>query len=72
MALKFETAEDATTTIQMIGGEVVRNPVELDQDMNAVLRVADPEHQKLKVVVSKDGYDDLVTEFSLTGLNFID
>ena len=72
MALKFTAPEDSITTIQMIGGEVVRDPVQLDQDMNAVLRVADPEHQKLKVVVKKDGFEDLVTEYSLTGLTFID
>lgn len=72
MALKFTAPEDSIVTIQMIGGEVVRDPVALDQDMNAVLRVADQMHQKLKVVVKKDGYDDLIKEYSLTGLTFID
>ena len=36
--------------------------------MNAVIRVADPVHQKLKVVVSKTDMDDLVKIYDLSGL----
>lgn len=72
MALKFTAPEDSITTIQMIGGEIVRDPVTLDEDMNAVIRVADPANQKLKVVVKKDGFDDLVVEYDLSGISFID
>ena len=68
MALKFEAPEGSTTTIQMIGGEVVRDPVELDSDMNAVIRVADPSRQKFKVVTSMDGAEDIVKVYHLAGL----
>ena len=68
MALKFEIPEGATATIQMIGGQVVREPSTLDQDLNAVVRVADPVHQKLKVVVSMTDMDDLVKIYDLSGL----
>lgn len=68
MALKFTATEGATVTIQMIGGEIVRDPVELDSDMNAVIRVADPTNQKLRVVASKDGYTSVTKEYDLSGL----
>lgn len=68
LALKFEATEDATVTVQLIGAAVTKNPVELDSDMNMVLRITDPANQKIKVVVSKDGYEDLVKTYRLTGL----
>lgn len=68
MALKFEAPEGSTTTIQMIGGAVVRDPVELDSDMNAVIRVTDASKQKLRVVTTMTGADDVVKEYHLTGL----
>ena len=68
LALKFEATEDATVTVQLIGALVTPNPIELDSDMNMVLRITDPANQKIKVVVSKDGYEDLVKTYRLTGL----
>ena len=68
LAVKFEATEDATVTIQLIGGAVVRDPVTLDSDMNAVLRISDPTNQKLKVVVTKNGYEDLTKIYKLGGL----
>lgn len=68
LALKFEAPEDATVTIQLIGGEVVRDPVALDQDMNCVLRISDPSKQKLKTVTSMTGAEDVVRIFRLSGL----
>ena len=68
LALKFETEENATTTIQLIGGEVVRDPVELDSDMNVVLRISDPMRQRLKVVTTMDDYQTTEKIYRLTGL----
>lgn len=71
MCVKFATVPaDATVTIQMIGGAVVRNPVELDSDRNAILRVSDKDNQQLKVVASKTGYNTLTSVYSLTDLTF--
>ena len=71
MALKFEAPEGSTTTIQVIGGEIVRNPVELDSDMNAVVRISDPSKQKFKVVTSMDGAEDIVKIYHLAGLKLL-
>lgn len=68
LALKFEATEGATVTIQLIGGEVVRDPVELDIDMNAVLRITDPSKQKLKVVATKADYTSVTKIYTLSGL----
>lgn len=68
MALKFEAPEGSTTTIQMIGLEPVNNPTTLDSDMNAVIRVRDASKQKLRVVTSMDGAEDVVRVFHLAGL----
>lgn len=68
VAVKFEIPESATATIQLIGGAVVRDPVELDSDMNAVLRITDPVNQKLKVVVSADGAEDYTKIYHFNGL----
>lgn len=66
--MKFEATEGATTTIQLIGGDVVRNPVELDSDMNAVLKITDPSKQRLKIVSTLDGHSDFVKIYRLPGL----
>jgi len=71
MALKFEAPEGSTTTIQMLGGDVVRPPVELDSDMNAVVRVTDPVKQTFKVVTTMDGADDIVKVYYLAGLKLL-
>lgn len=54
LALKFEEPEGATgTTIELIGG--IAGPVALDEDMNAVIRITNPEHQQFKVSTTVDG-----------------
>ena len=71
--VKFATVPaDANVTIQMIGGQVVRDPVALDSDRNAILRVADKDNQQLKVVATKAGYNDLTYVYSLSSLTFSD
>lgn len=46
----------------------VTNPVTLDEDGIAVLRIADKNSQTITVVVSVDGYDDVTKEFTLSDL----
>lgn len=54
--------EDATITV------TVTNPVELDEDGNMVLRIADKSSQTITIVASKEGFDSVTKEFTLTGL----
>lgn len=46
----------------------VTNPVTLDEDGIAVLRIADKSSQTVTVVASKDGCNDVIKEFDLRGL----
>ncbi len=55
-------ASDATVTVQ------VTNPVTLDSDGIAVLRIADKNSQTITVVASKSGYESVTKVFSLSGL----
>ena len=54
--------DDATITVK------VTNPVTLDDDGIAVLKIADKNSQTITVVASKDGYDSVTKVYSLTGL----
>ena len=54
--------DDATVTVK------VTNPVVLDDDGIAVLRIADKDSQTLTVVASKDGQETVTKVYSLSGL----
>ena len=54
--------EDVTITV------TVTNPVVLDDDGIAVLRIADKSTQTITVVASKEGYDDVTRVFTLDQL----
>lgn len=54
--------EDATITVK------VTNPVTIDEDGIAVLRIADKSTQTITVVASKTGYESVTKTFSLSGL----
>lgn len=54
--------DDVTITVK------VTNPVILDEDGIAVLRIADKSSQTLTVVASKEGYDDVTRVFALDSL----
>lgn len=54
--------DDAIITVK------VTNPVTLDDDGIAVLKIADKDSQTITVVASKDGYDSVTKVYSLTGL----
>ena len=46
----------------------VTNPVTLDEDGIAVLRIADKDSQTITVVASKSGYESVTREFRLNRL----
>jgi hypothetical protein len=54
--------EDVTITVK------VTNPVTLDDDGIAVLRIADKSSQTITVVASKEGYTSVQKVFGLSGL----
>ena len=54
--------DDATISVK------VTNPVTLDSDGIAVLRIADKDSQTLTVVASKPGYETTTKVYSLSGL----
>ena len=54
--------EDVTITVK------VTNPVTLDDDGIAVLRIANKDSQTITVVASKDGYASVEKVFDLSGL----
>lgn len=54
--------DDVTITVK------VTNPVVLDDDGIAVLRIADKSTQTITVVASKEGYDDVTRVFTLDQL----
>lgn len=67
IAIKVTTSlVGGTTTVELING-TLGHPVELDADMNIVLRIADPITQSIEVVTTNDGSSKTET-FTLTGL----
>ena len=54
--------DDVTITVK------VTNPVVLDEDGIAVLRIADKSSQTITVVASKEGYESVTKVFDLSGL----
>lgn len=54
--------EDVTITVK------VTNPVTLDSDGIAILRIADKNSQTVTVVASKDGYESVTKVFKLNEL----
>lgn len=72
LALKFDAPEGATTTIQLLGAKITKEPQELDSDMNCVLRITDPLKQKLKVVCTMDDHSATEKIYGMTGLKLLD
>ena len=65
LALKFETTDGATTTVEIVGG--TKGPVTLDSDMNWVGLIKSNSTQSIKVVSTKGG-ESVEKTYSLTGL----
>lgn len=66
LALKFTATEGATTSIFLTNGKMT-TPVELDDDMNCVVRITDKNKQKFIVKTTKDSFV-VEKKFSLTSL----
>lgn len=65
LALKFDYVEDATTTVEIVGG--TKGPVTLDEDKNWVGLVKSNSTQSIEVVTTKSGASAVKT-YTLTGL----
>lgn len=65
LALKFDFADGATTTVEIVGG--TKGPVTLDGDKNWVGLIANKDSQSIKVVAQKDS-TRVEKTYSLTGL----
>ena len=65
LALKFEADEEATTTVEIVGG--TKGPVALDEDMNWVGLIKSNSTQSIKVVTTK-GDQSTTKKYGLTGL----
>lgn len=66
IALTVETSLDGPTTVELIGG-TVGHPIELDEDMNIILRITNTATQSVKVVTSEGEISKTLT-YALTGL----
>ena len=65
LALKFEAAEGATTTVEIVGG--TKGPVTLDEDMNWVGLIKNKNTQSIKVKTTMGG-GSVEKTYSLAGL----
>ena len=65
LALKFDYAEGATTTVEIVGG--TKGPVTLDEDKNWVGLIKSNSTQSIKVVTTKSDASVEKT-YTLTGL----
>lgn len=70
IALKFASSDDATVTIQTIGGFHDDRVVELDSDKNAVIRIKS-NREKLKVTTTL-GDETISKTYSFSGLKLAD
>lgn len=66
IALKVDSDEDATITVELVGGNL-GHPVELDSDRNIVIRISDIHTQSLIVTSTVDG-ETVEKRYSLAGL----
>lgn len=66
LALKFTAAENAVVQVELVGG-TVGHPVTLDEDMNIVIRITDPENQAVKVIVT-EGNKVMTKIYDISGL----
>lgn len=66
LALKMDSDESATITVELIGG-TVGHPITLDEDRNIVIRITNPRTQSLEVVATVDN-ESVTKRYSLAGL----
>ena len=65
LALKFDYPENATTTVEIVGG--TKGPVTLDEDKNWVGLIKSNSTQSIKVVMTKNA-ESVEKTYTLTGL----
>ena len=65
LALHIDSDEDTTITVELIGG--THGPVTLDSDRTLIVRLRNKQ-QKIKITVTKDGYDTITRTYTLAGL----
>lgn len=65
LALHIDSDEDTTITVELIGG--THGPVTLDSDRTHIVRLRNKQ-QKIKITVTKDGYDTITRTYTLAGL----
>lgn len=65
LALKVDAPEGSTTYVELVGGH--SGPVELDSDMNIVLRIESTSEQHVRVTVVT-GDERYSKDYDLTGL----
>lgn len=71
LAIHFDTDEPVDSiTVELLGGSL-GHPVKLDSDGLIVIRITDKDTQKIRVVINKDGMQQ-VKNLSLTGLTLLD
>ena len=68
LALKVTVLDGFTTTVEVVGG--YSGPVELDSDMNIVLRIESNSTQSIRVV-STNGSETITKTFNLTDLELL-
>lgn len=68
LALKVEDSEDATTTVELVGG--TSGPKTLDVDKNVVLRITNKSTQSVRVTSVKDGITT-TKNYGLSGLRLL-
>lgn len=65
LALHIDSDEDTTITVELIGG--THGPITLDSDRTLIVRLRNKQ-QKIKITVTKDGYDTITRTYTLAGL----
>lgn len=66
LAIKVTATDGATVTVELLGG--ASGPIELDSDMDAVVRIANKATQKLKVKETTAGGTVIEKVYSLKSL----
>ena len=65
LALHIDSVDGATITAELIGGD--HGAVTLDSDRTLIMRIKN-KSQKLKITVSKEGYNDVTKVYTFSGL----
>ena len=70
LALKCEATEDSTTTVELVGGS--GSAVELDEDMNVVIRITNTREHSVRFVTTTEDGVAVEKTFELSMLELIE